>query len=69
MLIWLEDAPQFQIDNDEAVATHNDKIISCQNPVDNLELLNLVNRQVQSAFAYVIKILVANVDSTIHSLQ
>ena len=46
MLIWLEDAPKFQIDSDEAVTTHIDKIISCQKPVDNLELLNLVNRQV-----------------------
>ena len=46
MLIWLEDAPKFQIDSDKAVTSHIDKIISCQKPVDNLELLNLVNRQV-----------------------
>jgi len=46
MLIWLVDAPQFQTDSDEAVISFIDKIITCQKPINNAELLNLVNRQV-----------------------
>ena len=45
MLIWLVDAPQFQTDSDEAVISFIDKIITCQKPINNAELLNLVNRQ------------------------
>ena len=46
MLIWLEDAPEFGKDSDAKVTSFIDKIITCQKPIDNLELLNLVNRQV-----------------------
>ena len=46
MLIWLADAPQFQRDSDQDVTMFIDKIITCQKPIDNQELLNLVNRQV-----------------------
>ena len=46
MLIWLEDAPLFGIDNDDKVISFIDKIISCKRPTNNPELLNLVNRQV-----------------------
>ena len=45
MLIWIKDAPQFQIDSDKKVTTFIDKIITCVKPV-NPELLKLVNRQV-----------------------
>nr|XP_058946351.1 uncharacterized protein LOC131774356 [Pocillopora verrucosa] len=46
MLIWLEDAPVFGVDDDAAVTDFIDKIISCQWPVDNTELHKLVNRQI-----------------------
>ena len=46
MLIRLEDAPEFGKDSDAKVTSFTDKIITCQKPIDNLELLNLVNRQV-----------------------
>ena len=46
ILIWLEDAPEFGKDSDAKVTSFIDKIITCQKPIDNLELLNLVNRQV-----------------------
>ena len=46
MLIWLEDAPEFGKDSDAKVTSFIDKIITYQKPIDNLELLNLVNRQV-----------------------
>ena len=46
MLIWIKDAPQFQTDSDKEVTTFIDKIITCIKPIDNPELLKLVNRQV-----------------------
>ena len=46
MLIWLEGAPQFQIDSDEHVSAYIDKIITCHKPVNNTELMKLVNRQI-----------------------
>ena len=46
MLIWLEDGPKFQIDSDKDVTALIDKLIICQKPLDNAELLDLVNRQV-----------------------
>ena len=46
MLIWLEDAPVFGVDNDDKVIAFIDKIICCKRPTDNPELLKLVNRQV-----------------------
>jgi len=46
MLIWLEDAPQFKIDSDADVTSYIDNIITCQKPIDNPELLKLVNRQI-----------------------
>lgn len=45
MLIRLEDAPEFQVKSDAEVTAFIDKIITCQKPTDNPELLNLVNRQ------------------------
>ena len=46
MLIWLEGAPQFCIDSDADVISCIDKIITCQKPTENPELLKLVNRQI-----------------------
>ena len=70
MLIWIKDAPQFQIDNDKEVTTFIDKIITCIKPIDNPELLKLVNRQVVIGIRiHVVKIQAILVDSTIHSLQ
>ena len=46
MLIWLENATQFGEDSDEKVTFYIDKIITCQKPINNPELLNLINRQV-----------------------
>ena len=45
MLIWLEGAPEFQVNSDSQVIDFIDKIITCEKPVDNPEQLNLVNRQ------------------------
>ena len=45
MLIWLEDAPVFGVDKLEDVTSFIDQIITCQKPVDDPTLLNLVNRQ------------------------
>ena len=44
MLIWLEDAPVFGVE-DEDVSSFIDKIITCRKPNDDTTLLNLVNRQ------------------------
>ena len=46
MLIWLENAPQFGEDIVEKVTCYIDKIITCQKPINNLELLNLINKYV-----------------------
>ena len=46
MLIWLENAPRFAIDFDYDVVSFIDKVITCEKPVENPELLALVNRQV-----------------------
>ena len=46
MLIWLENAPQFQSDTDADVTAFIDKLITCEKPSNNPELLGLVNRQV-----------------------
>ena len=46
MLIWLENAPTFGVDFDNDVVSFIDKIITCEKPTENPELLALVNRQV-----------------------
>ena len=46
MLIWLENAPTFRVDFDCDVVSFIDKIITCEKPTVNEELLELVNRQV-----------------------
>ena len=46
MLIWLENAPTFGVDLDCDVVSFIDKIITCEKPNDNPELITLVNRQV-----------------------
>ena len=46
MLMWLESAPEFKINSDREVTACIDKIITCQRPVHNPVLLNLVNRQI-----------------------
>ena len=43
MLIWLEDAPVFGVDED--VSSFIDKIITCRKPDVDTTLLNMVNRQ------------------------
>ena len=47
MLIWLEDAPVFGVDDDALVTNFIDNIISCQWPDDNTELQKLVNGQIR----------------------
>ena len=46
MLIWLDSAPVFGVDDDAIVTDFIDQIISCKWPVDDLELQKLVNRQI-----------------------
>ena len=46
MLIWLENAPTFGEDFDGDVVSFIDKIITCEKPNHNPDLLALVNRQV-----------------------
>ena len=46
MLIWLQNAPTFGEDFDGDVVSFIDKIITCEKPNDNPDLLALVNRQV-----------------------
>ena len=46
MLLWLEGAPDFQLDTNAQVLKFIDKIITCKKPTDDPELLNLVYRQV-----------------------
>ena len=46
MLIWLESAPVFGVDDDAVVTDFIDNIISCQWPIDNQELHQLVKRQI-----------------------
>ena len=47
LLIRLESAPVFEVDDDDAIVTDFiDQIISCKWPVDDLELQKLVNRQI-----------------------
>ena len=46
MLIWLENAPTFGIDSDKNVIAFINKVITCQKPTDNPDLLKLVNRQI-----------------------
>ena len=45
MLIWLENAPIFGIDEDEDVVHFIDQIITCSKPHNDTELVDLVNRQ------------------------
>ena len=46
MQIWLENAPTFGIDSDKEVVAFINKVIKCQKPTDNPDLLKLVNRQI-----------------------
>ena len=46
MLIWVDCAPKFQQQSDNELIEFIDKTINCQKPIDNPELLNLVNRRV-----------------------
>ena len=50
MLIWLDGAPEFQVNSDAEVIGFIDNIITCQKPRDNPELLGLINRQVHRHF-------------------
>ena len=43
MLIWLENAPAFGIDSDQNVIEFINKVITCQKPTNNPDLLKLVN--------------------------
>ena len=45
-LIWLENAPRFVNDRDEKVIGFVKKVISCQKPTENSELLKLANRPI-----------------------
>ena len=44
MLIWLQNAPVFGVDENDNVTSFIDKIITCHLPNDEPELLNLVNQ-------------------------
>jgi hypothetical protein len=44
MLIWLENAPTFGVDFDSDIVSFIDQIITCEKPIDNPELLALVER-------------------------
>ena len=46
MLIWLENAPTFGEDSDYDVVSFIDKIVTCEKPTENPDLLALVNRHV-----------------------
>ena len=46
MLIWLESAPVFGIDDDATVTTFIDQIIGCKWPIDDPQLQKLMNRQI-----------------------
>lgn len=46
MLIWLEDAPLYGVDDDEDVIKFTDRIITCRNPGNDPELGSLVKRQI-----------------------
>ena len=46
MLIWLENGPTFGIDSDNEVIAFINKVITCEKPTDNPDLLKLVNRQI-----------------------
>lgn len=46
MLIWLENAPVFGTDSDQKVVEFINKVITCQKPTNDPELLKLVNRQI-----------------------
>ena len=46
MLIWLESAPVFGIDDDATITTFIDQIVSCKWPIDDPQLQKLVNRQI-----------------------
>ena len=46
MLIWLENAPTLGVDFDCDVVSLIDKIITCEKPTDNEDVLTLVNRQI-----------------------
>jgi hypothetical protein len=45
MMIWLEAAPVFGADKDDDVTSFIDRIITCQKPNNDPDLLDLVNRQ------------------------
>lgn len=45
MLIWLENAPVFGVNDDEEVTAFIDSIITCSKPSDDPTLLQLVSRQ------------------------
>ena len=45
MLIWIKDAPIFGVHDDEVICFIN-KIITCQRPTDNSDLIRLVNSKV-----------------------
>ena len=46
MLIWLENAPPFGIDFDCDVVKFIDRIMTCEKPTEDSDLLEIVNRQV-----------------------
>ena len=47
MLIWLDSAPVFGVNDDAIVTDFIDQIISCKWPVDYLQLQKLVNQQMK----------------------
>lgn len=45
MLIWVEHSPQFRVNSDAEIIEYIDKVISCNKPTNDGELLNLINWQ------------------------
>ena len=46
MLIWLESASVFGIDDDATVTTFIDQIVNCKWPIDDPQLQKVVNRPI-----------------------
>ena len=46
MLIWLENAPEYGVNDEDKVVAFIDNIITCKKPNNDDNLLELVNRQV-----------------------
>lgn len=65
MLVWIENAPEFDEDSNNMVTAFIDNIITCEKRNNNSEFLELVNRLVDRHSHHVTRNLKLNVDSII----